>query len=62
MPWCQGITEAAKEALRGNDPSRVSAVGVSGQQHGMVVLDSSGKASCDHLPGVLEQQAHACMW
>jgi xylulokinase len=39
----QGTVKAAKQALSQVDASRVRALGVSGQQHGMVVLDKQDK-------------------
>lgn len=39
----QGTIKAAKQALAQVDAARVKAVGVSGQQHGMVVLDKQNK-------------------
>ena len=37
--WIDAIRGAAKQAMAGLDPSTVLGVGVSGQQHGSVVLD-----------------------
>jgi len=39
--WLDGIASALKEALAGLDRSRIKAVAVSGQQHGLVALNSS---------------------
>lgn len=39
----QGTVNAAKQALSNVDRSAIKAVGVSGQQHGMVVLDKQDK-------------------
>lgn len=43
--WWEGFVAATQEALAadGVDRSRVKAIGVSGQQHGMVVLDDAGE-------------------
>lgn len=41
--WVEGTIKAAKQALSQVDASRVRGVGVSGQQHGMVVLDAQDK-------------------
>jgi xylulokinase len=56
--WWDGFVAAAQEALaaEGVDRARVRAIGVSGQQHGMVVLDDAGvvlhpaKLWCDVEP------------
>lgn len=40
--WIDGVTAAAREALAGVDAAQVAAVGVSGQQHGLVVLGEGG--------------------
>lgn len=37
--WRDALQATAAEALRGVDPDRVAGIGVSGQQHGCVVLD-----------------------
>lgn len=37
--WIDAIRHVAREVLRGVDPARVVGVGVSGQQHGAVLLD-----------------------
>jgi xylulokinase len=42
--WLRGLETAIAAALRGLDAQRVQAVAVSGQQHGMVVVDAAGKA------------------
>mmetsp|Transcript_15708 Transcript_15708/g.41397 ORF Transcript_15708/g.41397 Transcript_15708/m.41397 type:complete len:592 (-) Transcript_15708:105-1880(-) len=42
--WIKGCAEATQKAIEGLDPAaraQIRGVGVSGQQHGMVVLDSS---------------------
>ncbi len=41
--WIDAVASASREALAGIDPSRVAGVGVSGQQHGCVVLDDEGR-------------------
>ncbi len=38
--WVDGATAAIRAALKGLDGERVSSVGVSGQQHGLVALDA----------------------
>ncbi|KAK3263088.1 hypothetical protein CYMTET_28088, partial [Cymbomonas tetramitiformis] len=38
--WEKGMREAIKQATSDLDPSKVSAIGVSGQQHGLVAVDS----------------------
>ena len=42
--WLEGVRVAVKAALEeaGLEPSAIAAVGVSGQQHGMVALDAAG--------------------
>jgi xylulokinase len=42
--WIEGVKAAARQALAalGVDPSAVCGVGVSGQQHGLVVLGEGG--------------------
>jgi D-xylulose kinase len=40
--WIEAVRTAAAEALRGFDAGRVQGIGVSGQQHGCVVLDEHG--------------------
>ena len=42
--WLLGLEAAIAAALAGLDAQRVAAVAVSGQQHGMVVVDAAGKA------------------
>ena len=42
--WLCGLERAIADALAGLDAGRVAAVAVSGQQHGMVVVDAGGKA------------------
>ena len=44
--WLAGLERAISAALAGLDASRVAAVAVSGQQHGLVVVDASGKVRC----------------
>ncbi|KAG2486961.1 hypothetical protein HYH03_014458 [Edaphochlamys debaryana] len=41
--WLQALREAVGAALQGLDPARVAALAVSGQQHGLVVLDGEGQ-------------------
>eukprot|EP00878_Enallax_costatus_P004137 GHUV01004366.1.p1 GENE.GHUV01004366.1~~GHUV01004366.1.p1 ORF type:complete len:482 (+),score=108.10 GHUV01004366.1:309-1754(+) len=41
--WIEGTITAAKQALSNVDRSAVKGIGVSGQQHGMVVLDKQGE-------------------
>lgn len=41
--WIEAVAATAREVLRGIDPTRVAAVGVSGQQHGAVLLDERGQ-------------------
>ncbi|GFR47148.1 hypothetical protein Agub_g8839, partial [Astrephomene gubernaculifera] len=41
--WLQAVKEATLQALAGLDTSRVVGIGVSGQQHGLVVLDDDGQ-------------------
>ena len=43
----QAMLAAVQEAMRvsDRDPSQVLSIGVSGQQHGMVVLDKEGQVS-----------------
>jgi len=41
--WIEGVTAAARQALEGVDTGAVAAVGVSGQQHGLVVLGEGGE-------------------
>ena len=40
--WLDAVRASAGEALGGVDRARVAAIGVSGQQHGAVVLDGAG--------------------
>ena len=40
--WIAGLREAWKHAIADSDPSRIAAIGVSGQQHGFVPLDAEG--------------------
>ena len=62
--WWDGFVAATQEALaaEGVDRARIKAIGVSGQQHGMVVLDDAGevlhpaKLWCDVEP---EEEARA---
>ena len=42
--WLVGLEAAIAAALAGLDVARVAAVAVSGQQHGLVVVDAAGKA------------------
>jgi hypothetical protein len=39
----QGMEVAIKTAMEGLDPDNVHAMAVSGQQHGLVAVDSDGK-------------------
>jgi xylulokinase len=39
--WVEALQTAIKQALTGVDPTSVRAIGVSGQQHGLVVLDEN---------------------
>jgi sugar (pentulose or hexulose) kinase len=42
--WVDGCVSSIKQALQGTDAaSQIMAIGVSGQQHGLVVLDADGK-------------------
>lgn len=41
--WVEAVSEVSSELLAGVDPHSVHAVGVSGQQHGCVLLDGSGE-------------------
>lgn len=41
--WIDAVARATREALSGLDASRVKAIGVSGQQHGLVVLGPDGQ-------------------
>lgn len=41
--WLDAIRATAREVLAGIDPATVQAVGISGQQHGCVVLDEEGE-------------------
>ncbi|PNH02543.1 Xylulose kinase [Tetrabaena socialis] len=41
--WLQGVREAVAQVLCGLDAARVRGVAVSGQQHGLVVLDAEGQ-------------------
>ena len=44
--WVENGRDAMREAISGlkdSDVARIKAIGVSGQQHGLVVLDSEGK-------------------
>ena len=38
--WIDALRESVKQALAGNKDAKVLAIGVSGQQHGLVVLDA----------------------
>ena len=38
--WIEAVRGAARDALAGHEPARLAGVGVSGQQHGCVVLDA----------------------
>mmetsp|Transcript_4603 Transcript_4603/g.13232 ORF Transcript_4603/g.13232 Transcript_4603/m.13232 type:complete len:479 (+) Transcript_4603:228-1664(+) len=40
--WIDGVRSATQQALKSIDPATVKAVGVSGQQHGLVALSSEG--------------------
>lgn len=40
--WIEGVHNATRQALAGVDAACVKAIGVSGQQHGLVVLDGKG--------------------
>jgi len=40
--WVDAVQATARQVLQGVDPASVHGVGVSGQQHGCVVLDASG--------------------
>jgi xylulokinase len=41
--WIDAVAVTAREVLRGIEPAHVRGVGVSGQQHGLVVLDALGE-------------------
>ena len=41
--WYQAVKDAIHDALEDIDPSSVRGMGVSGQQHGLVALDSELK-------------------
>lgn len=41
--WVDAVKEAVAEALAGLDASQVTALGVSGQQHGLVAVDADGR-------------------
>jgi hypothetical protein len=60
----QGTIKAAKQALSQVDAARVRAVGVSGQQHGMVVLDKQDRvlrpAKVSQLPCAMRFCSSAC--
>ena len=49
MALFQATLAAVREAMRvsGGDPQHVCSIGVSGQQHGMIVLDGDGQVSDD---------------
>ncbi len=49
--WLYGMAAAIADALRGLDATRVAAVAVSGQQHGLVVVDAAGKARVARAAG-----------
>src|SRR5689334_9342712 len=40
--WVDAVRDVARRLLAGRDASRVRGVGVSGQQHGLVLLDARG--------------------
>ena len=41
--WIDAVATASRQALQGLDVARIAGVGVSGQQHGCVVLDADGR-------------------
>ncbi len=41
--WIEAVAATAREVLAGVDPATVGGVGVSGQQHGLVVLDAEDR-------------------
>jgi len=41
--WWEATKKAIKELLQEVDPASISAIGLTGQMHGMVALDKSGK-------------------
>jgi xylulokinase len=41
--WEEGLQAALRDAMQSHDASEVRAVAVSGQQHGLVAMDASGK-------------------
>ncbi|HZN40640.1 MAG TPA: xylulokinase [Planctomycetota bacterium] len=40
--WMDAVVATAREVLQHVDPTRIAGIGVSGQQHGAVVLDAAG--------------------
>ena len=41
--WIDAVARTGREVLRDVDPTRVAGIGISGQQHGAVVLDAQGE-------------------
>ena len=41
--WWEATLIAIKELLEGNDPSSIGGIGLTGQMHGLVLLDSAGE-------------------
>ncbi|MFL2912934.1 MAG: FGGY family carbohydrate kinase, partial [Opitutales bacterium] len=41
--WWEATKEAVRSLLEGIDPSTVSAIGLTGQMHGLVLLDEWGE-------------------
>ncbi|UQN07651.1 xylulokinase [Deinococcus sp. QL22] len=42
--WWAGVVGAVQEVLEGLDPARVQALGLSGQMHGVVLVDAGGQS------------------
>lgn len=41
--WWQGTVKAIKKVLKGIEPSSIAGIGLSGQMHGLVLLDKGGR-------------------
>ena len=41
--WWEATLIAIKELLEGNDPGNIGGIGLTGQMHGLVLLDASGE-------------------
>ena len=67
--WWEATLIAIKELLEGNDPGNIGGIGLTGQMHGLVLLDASGEvlrpcimwndqrsfAECDEMTSIIGQ-------